>query len=113
MYGHIDEYLYAHVAGIRQAAGSSGWRRVRFEPHPPMDEGAGAFVRASFDSPRGALVSYVRVEAGGALSLELTCAPTVVCEAVLPLSGRVVSVPATGRAHVLRDARPTAFAATA
>ena len=104
MYGHIDEYLFAHVAGIRQAPNSTGWRRVLFAPHPPMSEGAGAFVRAEFESPRGLLVSHARVGEGGALELELTCALGVECAARLPKSGRVVPVPATGRAHLLREA---------
>jgi hypothetical protein len=104
MYGHIDEYLFAHVAGIRQAPGGSGWRRVLFAPHPPFADGAGAFVRATFESPRGAIVSHARVlDAAGAVELELTCPPGVECAARLPRSGRVVPVPATGRPHVLRD----------
>jgi alpha-L-rhamnosidase len=105
MYGHIDEYLYAHVAGIRQAPGSSGWRRVLFAPNPPpAEEGAGAFVRATFESPRGLIASHARVlDAAGAVELELTCPPGVECAARLPRSGRVVDVPATGRPHVLRD----------
>ena len=103
MYGHVLEYLYAHVAGIRQAPGSTAWRRVLFEPRPPLAEGAGAWVEASFDSPRGLLTARADVESPTAVSLALRCPPTVECSARLPLSGRVVRVPATGALHVVRD----------
>ena len=105
MYGHLDEYLYAHVAGIQQAPGSSGWRRVLFAPRPPPPSAGEpeSFVRATFESPRGPLVAHTRVRAGGAVELELTCAVGVQCTARLPRSGRLVDVPANGRAHVLRD----------
>ena len=103
MYGHIDEYLYAHVAGIQQAPGGAGWRRVLFAPHPPLGDGPGAFVRASFESPRGLLASHARVGTNEAIEIELTCAVGIECAARLPKSGRIVPVPATGRPHVLRE----------
>ena len=103
MYGHIDEYLFAHVAGIRQAPGSTAWRRVLFEPHPPLSEGPGAWVEASFDSPRGRLSARADILSLAAVSLTMRCPPTVECSARLPLSGRVVRVPDTGVAHVVRD----------
>lgn len=103
MYGHVDEYLYAHVAGIRQAPGGRGWRRVLFAPHPPAGDGEGAFVHATFDSPAGRIESRATVLARGGARLELTCPVGAACVAALPRSGRVVPVPATGRAHVILD----------
>ena len=49
MLGHLIEWHYAYVAGIRQQPGSIGWRKVLIAPEPgPMDSAS-----ASFDSPSG------------------------------------------------------------
>jgi len=49
MLGHLMEWHYAYVAGIRQQPGSTGWRKVLIAPEPgPMDSAS-----ASFESPAG------------------------------------------------------------
>ena len=49
MLGHLMEWHYAYVAGIRQQPGSVGWRRVLIAPNP----GPLASAVASFESPAG------------------------------------------------------------
>lgn len=49
MLGHLVEWHYAYVAGIRQQPGSTGWRKVLIAPEPgPMESAS-----AAFDSPSG------------------------------------------------------------
>jgi alpha-L-rhamnosidase len=49
MLGHLMEWHYAYVAGIRQAPASVGWKRIVIAPTPGPLESASA----SFDSPSG------------------------------------------------------------
>jgi len=97
--------LYKYVAGLQQAPGGTGWREVVFAPHPPFSDGAGAFVRATFDSPRGRLVSHCVVGAGSSIELRLTCPVGVRCRARGPVSGNIFDVPATGREQVFLDSK--------
>jgi hypothetical protein len=49
MLGHLVEWHYAYVAGIRQQPGSVGWHKVLIAPEPgPMESAS-----ASFDGPSG------------------------------------------------------------
>jgi len=49
MLGHLNEWHYAYVAGIRQQPGSIGWKHVLIAPEPgPLDS-----VNATFNSPAG------------------------------------------------------------
>jgi hypothetical protein len=110
MYGHIDEYLYAHVAGIQRAPGAAGvgWRAVRIAPTlvPGLD-----WVDASFDAPSGRVAAAYTIAPGGgggeelAVEVTVTVPPGVDATVVLPVSGKEVPVPG-GRRTVLRDAGP-------
>jgi alpha-L-rhamnosidase len=53
MLGHLMEWHYAYVAGIRQQEGGVGWRKVVIGPNPGSLDSAAA----SFDSPAGRIVS--------------------------------------------------------
>lgn len=53
MLGHLVEWHFAYVAGIRQEPGSVGWRRIFVQP----DSGPLASYEAAFKSPRGEIVS--------------------------------------------------------
>jgi hypothetical protein len=49
MLGHLMEWHYAYVAGIRQQPGGIGWRKILIAPEPgPLDS-----ARAQFKSPAG------------------------------------------------------------
>ena len=51
MLGHLMEWHYAYVAGIRQQPGSIGWKKVLIAPEPgPMDSAS-----ASFKGPSGTI----------------------------------------------------------
>eukprot|EP01063_Lacrimia_lanifica_P024842 TRINITY_DN32660_c0_g1_i1.p1 TRINITY_DN32660_c0_g1~~TRINITY_DN32660_c0_g1_i1.p1 ORF type:complete len:900 (+),score=235.98 TRINITY_DN32660_c0_g1_i1:216-2702(+) len=96
MLGHIEEFLYKHVAGIQQAANSTGWERVVLAPRPPLAEGPGAFVNATFDSPRGVIKSHAMIVSREEVVLAVQCPVGVPCEVRLPLSGRRVDLGTRG-----------------
>ena len=102
MYGHVDEFLYAFVAGIRQAPGGTAWARLALAP--ALLRGLD-WVDASFDSPRGLVrVAYnATPRAGGLVDVELraTVPPGVTADVTHPLSGSVTRV--VGGEHVLRE----------
>lgn len=66
MLGHLMEWHYAYVAGIRQQPGSIGWARVLIAPQPPplteASSNAIRQVRASFASPRGVIKSDWKID---------------------------------------------------
>ncbi len=57
MLGHLMEWHYAYVVGVRQAPGSTGWRKILFAPQPPpaASDAAKVLTRAqvAFRSPAG------------------------------------------------------------
>lgn len=58
-FGSVAEFLYTHVAGIRQQDGDRGFHRVELAPLPSRVVGA---ARASYRSPRGLLECGWRVD---------------------------------------------------
>jgi hypothetical protein len=89
MLGHLLEWHYAYVAGIRQAPGSVGWSRILIAPQPPARDDASAHAishcRASFESPRGTITSEWRAEpSGGGFVLTCEIPPGVEAAALLP-----------------------------
>lgn len=50
MLGHILEWMYGYLGGLRQDEGSIGWQRVLIEPHPV---GGVTDCRVSYQTPRG------------------------------------------------------------
>jgi alpha-L-rhamnosidase len=56
MLGHLVEWHFAYVAGLRQPAGSIGWEHVLIQPTPGPQQGVTS-ARASFRSPRGLIES--------------------------------------------------------
>jgi hypothetical protein len=60
MLGHVMEWFYGYVLGIRQAPGTVGWKQVWIAPEPgPLSWGRGRVV-----TPRGTIVSQWRIEDG-------------------------------------------------
>ncbi len=49
MLGHLMEWQFAYVAGIRQQPGSIGWRRILIAPNPGLLDS----TTASFNAPSG------------------------------------------------------------
>jgi hypothetical protein len=83
MLGHVVEWLYGYVAGIRQQPGAAGWKRVLIAPCPGPLEHAEAALR----TPAGRIVARWRVQQG-TFCLEAEVPEGVEATAVLP-SGRV------------------------
>jgi hypothetical protein len=60
MLGHVIEWYYGYVAGIRQKPGSIGWKRIVIAPEP----GSLTEASASFASPVGRITSRWTVKDG-------------------------------------------------
>ncbi len=56
MLGHLMEWHFAYVAGIRQAPGSIGWNKILIAPNPGVEQGVTS-AEATFNSPRGKITS--------------------------------------------------------
>lgn len=93
MLGHLMEWHYAYVAGIRQRPGSVGWSDVLIAPQPPplTDTSAHAIhhARAAFDSPRGTITSEWDMDrATGAFALTCEVPTDIKATALLPDGSR-------------------------
>ncbi len=92
MLGHLMEWHYAYVAGIRQQPGSIGWKNVLIAPNP----GALDSASASFDSPAGKIaVSWKKVK--GEFTMTVTIPEGINATAILP----------GGEKHTLKPGRTT------
>jgi alpha-L-rhamnosidase len=79
MLGHLMEWQYAYVAGIRQKPGSTGWRKVVIGPNP----GALTAASASFRSPAGMIEVEWRKE-GTTYLMTVRIPEGVEAQALLP-----------------------------
>jgi alpha-L-rhamnosidase len=79
MLGHLMEWQFAYVAGIRQQPGSVGWRRILIAPNPgPLDSAS-----ASFSSPSG-LIKIHWEKNGKEFQMTVSIPPGVEAKAVMP-----------------------------
>lgn len=109
MYGHIDEFLYTYVAGIKGVglvgagaarAGATAWDAVELTPMllPQL-----TWVNCTYQSPRGLIaVSYRAAEEGEGVVVAAQVPPGVQGVLVLPRSGRRVAL-LGGQALQVRD----------
>ncbi len=79
MLGHVLEWFYGYVAGIRQQPGSVGWKQVLIGPNP----GTLTQATATLNTPAGRIVSRWRIQAG-VFRLEAEIPAGVSAEAILP-----------------------------
>jgi alpha-L-rhamnosidase len=79
MLGHLMEWQFAYVAGIRQQPGSIGWRNVVIGPNP----GALAFTTATFEAPTGQFAVQWK-KTGNLFELTITSPRGVKTEAIMP-----------------------------
>lgn len=82
MLGHVMEWFYGYVAGIRQRPGGVGWKEIVIAPEP----GSLDHAEASFESPAGRIASRWRV-ADGKFHMEAHVPEGVAAELVLPDGG--------------------------
>jgi hypothetical protein len=78
MLGHIMEWFYSDLAGIQQQEGSVAFAHIRVCPAPVGDI---TWARASYDSVRGPISSFWRLE-NGTFNLDVTIPPgadAVIC----------------------------------
>lgn len=92
MLGHVMEWYYGYVAGIRQQPGGVGWQRILIAPNP----GALASAEATLQTPAGRVVSRWR-NAGSTFRLETEIPKGVQAMAILP----------SGEQKVLRSGKQT------
>ncbi|HOQ87937.1 MAG TPA: family 78 glycoside hydrolase catalytic domain [Phycisphaerae bacterium] len=98
MLGHVIEWYYGYVAGIRQQPGSVGWKRIMIAPVP----GPLTMAQGIFDSPAGRISSSWRIEEGQ-FRLEAHIPDGVTAELRAPDGARKQVGP--GR-HILVAAQP-------
>jgi hypothetical protein len=95
MLGHLMEWQFAYVAGIRQQSGSIGWRRILVAPNPGDLDSA----LASFASPAG-LIAVEWKQSKTAFSMKVTIPEGVNAEAMLPNGALSVLPPGTTELNV-------------
>lgn len=79
MLGHVMEWYYGYVAGIRQQPGSIGWKKILIAPEPgPLSE-----AEATFDSPAGRIRSRWTVK-NGKFRLDAEVADGVEAQLIAP-----------------------------
>ncbi|MEN6458091.1 MAG: family 78 glycoside hydrolase catalytic domain [Thermoguttaceae bacterium] len=79
MLGHVVEWYYGHVAGVRQQPGSVGWTRLLIAPEPgPLAE-----ATASFIAPTGRIASRWSVR-GATFRLDAEIPPGATARLVGP-----------------------------
>jgi len=83
MLGHVMEWLYGYVGGIRQPTNSVGWREILIAPCP----GPLTSVETTLVTPKGRVASRWRKEAG-TFRLEAEIPKGVKATAILPSGAR-------------------------
>ncbi len=79
MLGHVMEWFYGYVAGIRQKPGGAGWKQVVIGPNPgPLSR-----AEAILTTPAGRILSRWRIEEG-TFHLEVEIPAGVSASAILP-----------------------------
>lgn len=80
MLGHILEWMYGYLGGLRQEEGSVGWQAVVIEPHPV---GGVKDCQVSYQSPRGPIKVHWRIE-GDRCYIDYTAPKSVAVRVVNP-----------------------------
>ncbi len=80
MLGHIEEWFYAGLAGIRDVAGSTGFQKIIIQPQVAGDLD---YVRASYRSVRGVIKSEWEIK-GDQLHLAVAIPANATAEVYVP-----------------------------
>jgi len=95
MLGHINEWFYSHLAGIRRDPEGVGFRKIRIQPEPVGDL---TWARGAYDSIHGRIVSEWNIE-GDALFLNVEIPANTTA---------TVEIPCSDPASVLESGKPIA-----
>ena len=79
MLGHVMEWYYGYVAGIRQTPGTAGWKSILIAPNP----GALTQAEAQLTTPAGRILSRWQIHQGR-FRLEVELPKGVTATALLP-----------------------------
>jgi hypothetical protein len=85
MLGHVMEWYYGYVGGIRQATNSVGWREILIAPNPGLLTSAETAVQ----TPRGRVTSRWRKD-GSTFHLDVEVPKGVKATAILPSGTRKI-----------------------
>lgn len=88
MLGHLVEWHFAYVAGIRQEPGSVGWKRIVIQPDP----GPLGSYEATFKSPCGEIVSKGKI-VDGKLRVTVTIPSGAESATLLWPDGKRIEIP--------------------
>jgi hypothetical protein len=88
MLGHLMEWLYNGLAGIRQAPADIGFSAMEIAPQPVNGID---WVKAGFETAHGAVQVHWR-KTGKQFSLNITLPPNTKARVLLPGTGRALSV---------------------
>ena len=80
MLGHILEWFYADLAGIQADPNAIACKKIRIRPSPVGDV---TWTKASYDSPRGRIVSSWKRE-DGKFTLDVTIPPNTTATIYIP-----------------------------
>ena len=83
MLGHVMEWYYGYVGGIRQATNSISWREILIAPNP----GSLTSAETAVQTPRGRVVSRWHKD-GATFYLEVEVPKGVKATAILPSGAR-------------------------
>jgi hypothetical protein len=83
MLGHVMEWYYSYVGGIRQATNTVGWREILIAPNPgPLTN-----AETAVQTPHGRVVSRWHKQ-GATFDLEVEVPSGVKATAILPSGAR-------------------------
>ena len=95
MLGHVEQWFYAGLAGIRPNAPGSGLPRLTIQPEPVGDV---TWVKASWDTVRGPVRSAWRLE-HNSFFLSVEVPPGMQADVVLPVAAAARAAVTLGKAH--------------
>jgi hypothetical protein len=88
MLGQIQEWFFHDLAGIQNVPGSAGFRRIVIAPQIVGDL---KWVRASYDSVHGRIVSHWKRD-NGKFTLEVSIPPNTTAEIFVPAKNPAIAV---------------------
>jgi hypothetical protein len=102
MLGHIEQWFYAGLAGIRLDPGTPGMSHIFIKPEPVGDL---TWVNASFETIRGHVAISWKIE-GSTFSLSVEIPPGMTADVSMPRSSSAVAIGSGQRHYSVPNFRP-------